>query len=144
MDRYLVAAVQRQKHSISELQCLIEELLRDLSCRSPSPPLEERVGQRRPLPRKSPGYNLDVMFTKPVEAQPLARWKNLPIRPHFLVAMIRRPLGYVGMKALAILHHWRQQHELSALPQLLLQPPPHFIARLRFHRHLAVRTKLRA
>src|SRR5262249_25306363 len=60
------------------------------------------------------------------------------------VTMPRRPFGDVGVKALAVLHHGREEKQVAAALQLALQSPSKFIAGLGLDRELAIRTELRS
>ena len=69
---------------------------------------------------------------------------NFAVGAHFGVAVFGRPFGDLGVEALAILDHRRQQEQVPAPPALRLQPPSHFIARLGLDGALAARAKRRA
>src|ERR1041385_4499721 len=58
--------------------------------------------------------------------------------------MIGSPLSDIGVKAFSIPHNRRQKLQIATLFALSFEPPRHFIPRLRFHRDVTIRTKLRA
>src|SRR5262245_53444160 len=84
--------------------------------------------------------DFDVVFAETVEPKSLAGGINLPVRPHFGVAVPGRPFGNVRMKPLAVLHHGGEQQQVTASFQLQVQAPANLITGLRLNRHMAIRT----
>src|SRR5580765_1693042 len=84
------------------------------------------------------------MFAKAVEPERLARVEKFSVSTDFLVAMLRRPVRDVAVKALSILYNWREQQQIAALLEFALKNAFQFVARLRFHGYLTIRAILRA
>ena len=94
--------------------------------------------------RQKPHDDFHIMLTKPIQAQPTSGGQELPVGPDFRVTVIGGPFGDVGVKALPVLYHRRQQQQVAAPAKLMAQSPAEFVARLGRHRNLAVWTKLRS
>src|SRR5438552_15194108 len=94
-------------------------------------------------PVKHSGHNLDVMLAKAIQTQPFGAGIYFSVSAHLLVTMRCCPFRDVGMKALAIFYHRREQPQLTALARLGLEPPTKLVARLRFYGQVAIRAILR-
>ncbi len=156
MDGSVLVVIQGEQRPLPQLKRFVNNLLRLQEggrASVPASPISRRcLGSRGRSPSQPspllpgiqhPHDDLHVMLAKPIQAQALGGGIELPIRPDLGIAMAGGPFGHIRVEALAIPHHGRQQQQVTALAQFVPQPPPQFIARLRFDRHLAIRTELR-
>ena len=86
---------------------------------------------------------LDVVLAEAVEPRPLARRQEGAVDAQVAEALAGRPLGEVGVEALARHHQRRQQADVAAAPVAQDARGDGFLA-LRLDRHVAVGAVLRA
>src|SRR5436190_6405384 len=134
MNRELLSIVECEQRTAAKLQSRVDQLLRIVP-----------ESRRLPFSGLQHAYNdLDVMLAEAVGPERLVRAINFSIGANFGVAVLGGPFGDIGMKAFAIADHGCEQQEIAASFQLSLQAAGELVARLRFHRQLAVRAILRA
>ena len=85
----------------------------------------------------------DVVFSEARQPRPVIRWRHAAVHTQKLEAFGERPLGEIGVIALAR-GHQRRQHQNSLAPMFAHDPRQDCLRRLRLDWNLTLRTVLRA
>jgi hypothetical protein len=90
------------------------------------------------------GNDFDIVLPEPIEPKRLIRWVKLSVGSDFRITMLGGPMGYVGVKTLAIFYHRGEQSQIATLLEVAAEKSPHLIACLSLDGELTIRTVLRA
>ena len=123
MDGDLAVIIEGEERALAEIQRLLDKLLR-----------RARIRAGLSLLVQHADHDLHVVFLEAIEAERLAGIVKLSVSANLFVAVLGRPFGDVGVEAFPVPHHGREQEQVAALLQILLQTSRERVTRLGFDR----------